>query len=74
MFYPFLVVSDKGHFLKQDTEVNESLACNSIADAVPLSQSRDKSDKTPSLYFLFNILPPILQYGLNILQSLMIKA
>lgn len=55
------------------TQVNESLDCNSIADIVPLSQSRKKSDKTPSLCFLFNTLPPISQYGLNILQSYLVK-
>lgn len=71
MFYPFLMASDKGHFLKQDTEVNEY--CNSIGDIVPLSQSREKSDKTPSLYFLFNKLPLVSQYGVNILQSNLVK-
>lgn len=52
MFYPYLVVSDKSLFLKEDTEVNESLACNTTADIVPLSQSGDKSEKALSLYFL----------------------
>lgn len=55
------------------TQVNESLDCNSIADIVPLSQSRKKSDKTPSLCFLFNTLPPVSQYGLNTLQSYLVK-